>query len=207
MPESDSKAITELLTDDGVSSEDRARRLLPLMYEQLRAEANRLMAGERADHTLQPTALVHEAFVRIFGDRQVPWKNRAHFYAAAAEAMRRILIDHARAHASKRRGGGRRSVPLSMADVADSWNVEDVMSLDDAIQRLGEQDPAIAEVVRLRFFAGLTIAEAAEVLGISPATVKRRWEFGRTWLFRELSDQDRDATGTETTRSGPAQPE
>jgi RNA polymerase sigma factor (TIGR02999 family) len=168
------------------------RELLALVYEQLRAEANRLMAGERAEHTLQPTALVHEAYLKLFGPRQIPWKNRAHFYAAAAEAMRRILIDHAKARGRQRRGGGKRPIPLSLADVADSWHVEEILSLDDAVRRLGERDLALAEVVRLRFYAGLSIEETAEALGVSPATVKRRWEYGRTWLFRELTKESRD---------------
>lgn len=189
--------ITKLLNANEISDDQRARELLPLMYEQLRAEANRLMGQERSGHTLQPTALVHEAYLRIFGDRKLPWQSRAHFYAAATEAMRRILIEHARSRGRIRRGGGRRAVPLSLVDVADSWNFEEIVSLDDAVRRLGEKDPAMAEVVRLRFFAGLGIAETAEVLGISPATVKRRWEFGRTWLFRELSNKDRDDPSTE----------
>jgi RNA polymerase sigma factor (TIGR02999 family) len=181
------RALAEV--ESGLAPE---RKLLPLVYEQLRAEANRLMVGERAEHTLQPTALVHEAYLRLFGDRQIPWQNRAHFYAAAAEAMRRILIDHAKARGRQRRGGGKRPIPLSLADVADSWHVEEIMSLDDAVRRLEERDPALAEVVRLRFYAGLSIEETAAALGVSPATVKRRWEYGRTWLFRELTKESRD---------------
>lgn len=181
------RTITRLITNEAVGADERARQLLPLMYEQLRAEANRLMDGERTDHTLQPTALVHEAYLRIFGDRQVPWQNRAHFYGAATEAMRRILLDHAKARGRLRRGGGKRPVPLSLADVADSWDSEEIVSLDEAVRRLGERDPALADVVRVRFYAGLSIEEAAGALGVSPATVKRRWEYGRTWLFRELS--------------------
>lgn len=195
--------ITHLLTTEEISSEERARQLLPLMYEQLRAEANRLMVGERNDHTLQPTALVHEAYLRIFGDRKVPWQNRAHFYAAAAEAMRRVLLDHGKAKGRLRRGGGKRPAPLNLADVADSWNLEEILSLDDAICRLGERDSDLAEVVRLRFYAGLSIVDAAEALGVSSATVKRRWEYARTWLFRELSDQSSDESGTPS-QSGPS---
>ena len=161
-------------------------RLLPLVYEQLRRIAQQHMAQERGDHTLQATALVHEAYLRLVGPRRIPWKNKAHFYAAAAEAMRRILLDHAKARAREKRGGGRRRVPLSVADVAESWNFEETLSLDEALCRLGDRDPGIGEVVRLRFFTGLSIEETAEVLGISKATVKRRWEFGRTWLYREV---------------------
>lgn len=160
--------------------------LLPLVYEQLRRIAQQHMAQERGDHTLQATALVHEAYLRLVGPRRIPWKNKAHFYAAAAEAMRRILLDHAKARGRKKRGGGRRRIPLSVADVAESWNLEETLSLDDALRRLVDRDPGIGEVVRLRFFAGLSIEETAEALEVSKATVKRRWEFGRTWLYREL---------------------
>ena len=180
-------AITRLLENDAIDADERAARLLPLVYEQLHAAARILMVGERAGHTLQPTALVHEAYLRIIGDRKLPWKNRAHFYTAAAEAMRRILIDHARGRGRLRRGGDRRRVTLSVVDVADSWNLEEILSLDDALRRLEDKDRAVGEVIRLRFFVGMSIAQTAEVLGISPATVKRRWEFGRTWLFREIS--------------------
>ena len=150
------------------------------------------MASERSDHTLEATALVHEAYLRLVGERRVPWQNRAHFYAAAAQAMRRILLDHTKARGREKRGGGRRRVPLSMADIADSWNFQETLSLDEALCRLEERDPAIGEVVRLRFFAGLSVEQTAEALGVSKATVKRRWEFGRTWLFRELKQGEDD---------------
>lgn len=163
-----------------------AEDLLPLVYDQLKREAQRRMAAERPDHTLQATALVHEVYLRLVGDRKVPWRNAAHFYAAAAQAMRRILLDHAKGRARQKRGGRRQRVPLSVADVADSWNYEETLSLDEALCRLEEQRPDIGDVVRLRFLAGLSIADTARALGVSVATVKRRWEFGRTWLFREL---------------------
>ena len=187
-----SSRVTQLLRD-APEHPPAAAELLPLVYQQLRAAAQLQMASERAGHTLQPTALVHEAFLKLVGDREIPWRNRRHFYAAAAEAMRQILLDHARARGRLKRGGGDgdirgrgRRVPLSVADVADSWNLEETMILDDALRRLESQDSRIAEVIRLRFYAGLTIEQTAEALEISPATVKRRWEFGRTWLFREL---------------------
>ncbi len=166
--------------------------LLPMVYDQLRREAQRHMAGERSDHTLQATALVNEAYLRLVGDRRIPWKNRAHFYAAAAEAMRRILLDHAKARGREKRGGGRKRVPLSVADIAESWNFEETLSLDEALRRLMDRDPNIGRVVELRFFAGLSIDDTAEALGVSKATVKRRWEFGRTWLYRELTRDDDD---------------
>jgi RNA polymerase sigma factor (TIGR02999 family) len=163
-----------------------ADRLLPLVYKQLRAAAQLQMAGERPGHTLEATALVHEAFLKLVGDRDLPWQNRRHFYVAAAEAMRQVLLDHARARGRQKRGGGRGRVPLSMADVAESWNLEETVSLDEALRRLESEDGRIAEVVRLRFYAGLSIEQTADALDISPATVKRRWECGRTWLYREL---------------------
>lgn len=163
-----------------------AARLLPLVYEQLRKAAQNQMASERAGHTLQPTALVHEAFVKLIGERRVPWQSQRHFYAAAADAMRQILLDHARSRGRVKRGGAREQVPLSLVDIADSWDSDSTVSLSDAIRRLESEDNDIAEVVRLRFYAGLSIEATAEAMGISPATVKRRWELGRTWLFREL---------------------
>ena len=169
-----------------------ANELLPLVYDQLRREAQRHMAGERSDHTLQATALVHAAYLRLVGDRRIPWQNRAHFYAAAAEAMRRILLDHAKGRGREKRGGGRKRVPLSVADVAESWDFEETLSLDEALRRLKDRDPNIGRVVELRFFAGLSIDDTAEALGVSKATVKRRWEFGRTWLYRELTRDDDD---------------
>ena len=184
--------VTHLLQRAGDGDRSAVDELLPLVYDQLRRDAQLRMAGERADHTLQATALVHEAYLRLVGERRVPWQNRAHFYSAAAEAIRRILLDHAKARARQKRGGGRRRVPLSIADVAESWSFQETLSLDDALCRLGERDPAIGEVVRLRFFAGLSVEQTAEALGVSKATVKRRWEFGRTWLFRELKQGEDD---------------
>jgi RNA polymerase sigma factor (TIGR02999 family) len=177
--------------------------LLPLVYAQLRALAAERMRAERGDHTLQATALVHEAYLKLVGtERHLPWANRAHFYAAAAEAMRQILLDHAKSRGREKRGGGLRRVPLSVADVAESWNCSDTLSLDDAICRLMEQDAAVGEIVRLRFFAGLTVDETAKATGVSAATVKRRWEIGRSWLFRELTrGEDSDGASDRATES------
>ena len=192
--ESHSQAeLTQLLSDESLDDTERARRLLPLVYEQLRGLARRHMAAERSDHTLQATALVHEAYVKLVDRaRDAPWQGRAHFYAAAAEAMRRILLDHARGRLCQKRVGNRRQVSMSLADVAQSWDYQETLSLDAALSRLSEQRPSVAEVVRLRFFAGLSVEETAQTMELSPATVKRRWEFGRTWLFRELSRGDGD---------------
>ena len=183
--------ITRLMERAGTGDKTAADELLPLVYDELRRDAGGLMAAERVDHTLQPTALVHEAYLRLVGNRRIPWANRAHFYTAAAEAMRRILIDHGKAHRRLKRGREFERVPLNVADVATSWDLDQILSLDEAVRRLMDRDPEIGNVVRLRFFAGLSIQETADALGISKATVKRKWEFGRTWLFRELKRGER----------------
>jgi RNA polymerase sigma factor (TIGR02999 family) len=165
-----------------------AHELFEQIYGQLRAVAQERLHSERRGHTLQATALVHEVWLRLDGNRVVPWQNRAHFFAAAVEAMRRILLDHAKARGRVKRGGGRDRLPLSMADLAAAEDSDQIVSLDEALRRLKAEYAEIGQVVELRFYAGLSVAETAEVLGVSPATVKRRWEFGRTWLFRELGD-------------------
>ncbi len=184
------KDVTRVLEAIERGDAGAANELFPLVYDQLRREAQRRMAGERSDHTLQATALVHEVYLRLVGERRIPWHNRAHFYAAAVEAMRQILLDHAKSRAREKRGGGRKRVPLSVADVAESWNLQETLSLDETLRRLVDRDPNIGRVVELRFFTGLSIADTAKALGVSKATVKRRWEFGRTWLYRELRRDD-----------------
>jgi RNA polymerase sigma factor (TIGR02999 family) len=170
--------------DSGASGTE----LFEQIYTQLRAVAQERLHSERPGHTLQATALVHEVYLRLAGNRAVPWQNRAHFFAAAVEAMRRILLDHAKARGRVKRGGGRDRLPLSIADLAAGEDSDQIVSLDEALHRLKAEYAEIGQVVELRFYAGLSVAETAEVLGVSPATVKRRWEFGRTWLFRELGD-------------------
>jgi len=167
-----------------------ADRLLPLVYEQLRAAAQMQMAGERAGHTLQPTALVHEAFVKLVGARELPWGNRRHFYVAAAEAMRQILIDHARSRDRAKRGGGRERRRLDFRSVADLvcfGESDEIIALDEALRRLEQQRPRVAQVVQLRFYAGLDIDATAGALGVSPRTVDLDWALARAWLYRELS--------------------
>ncbi len=160
--------------------------LLPLVYDQLRALAQQRMMLERPGHTLQATALVHEAFLKLVGPREIPWAGQAHFYAAAAEAMRRILVDHARGRNRDKRGGAARRVLLNVLDLANTENSEEILALDEALSRLEQQEPDVGEVVRLRFFAGLSVDQTAESLGVSPRTVDRRWKFARAWLFRDL---------------------
>ena len=178
--------LTRLLGAAARGDAHAAQELLPLVYEQLRDLARYRMADERAGHTLQATALVHEAYLRLVGDRDVPWSGRAHFFAAAAEAMRRILIDHARAHGGAKRGNGRRRVPLNVVDLAAPDQSTEILSLDEALSRLEGVSADLAQVVRFRFYAGLSVAETAEALSVTPRTVERRWAAARAWLFREL---------------------
>lgn len=173
---------------DRISSGDAsaADDLLPMVYQQLRALAAAQMSTERVGHTLQATALVHEAFLRLAGPRKVSWQNQAHFYAAAAEAMRRILVDHARRKNRQKRDGSKQRIMLNVLDLAASENSEDILALDEALRRLETQDPEAANVVRLRFYAGLSVDQTAEALDVSPRTIDRRWKFARAWLYREL---------------------
>ena len=175
-------------SDDEASSA-AASELLPLLYDELRTLARHRMASENVGHTLCATALVHEAYLRLEkGDAR--FANRAHFFHAAAEAMRKILIEHARRRDAVKRGGGQKRVPLNVLDLAAMPDTEQILAFDDAIQRLGQEMPQAAAVVRLRFYAGLDIDETAEALGISPRTVDREWTYARAWLFRALSPAD-----------------
>jgi RNA polymerase sigma factor (TIGR02999 family) len=164
-----------------------AEELLPLVYGELRKLAAQRMARENAGQTLQATALVHEAWLRLGGDAQPEWRNRAQFFTAAAEAMRLILIDRARRKKSLRHGGGRERVPLEGLDLAASLDDEQLLGLHEALDRLAEHDAGKAQVVKLRFFAGLTNAQTAQVLGVSEPTVKRHWAYARAWLYREMN--------------------
>ena len=184
--------ITRVLAD--VRGKDRKTalsRLFPLVYRDLRRLAQAQMRNERSDHTLQTTALVHEAYLRMLGGQSPPWNDRRHFFRAAAEAMRRILIEHARARGRRKRGGDWRRVTLDSVDLAhDSTPIEDIVSFDEAISRMEERDPRMARIVRLRFFAGLSVQEIAQSLGITDRTVRREWAVARAWLYRDLSEQD-----------------
>ena len=176
--------VTDLLKQGEIE------RLLPLIYDELRRIAARKMAEERADHTLQATALVNEAYLKLVGDREVRFENRAHFFAQAAEAMRRLLVDHARRKGRVRHGGDRQRVTLGAIDPIPSDDPEEILALDEALRRLEEQDARVGQVVKLRFFAGLDIEETAAALGISARTVKREWTFARAWLFRALDGDE-----------------
>ena len=189
--------VTWLLGQAGGGDVQAAAELLPLVYDELRNLARHRMDRERPDHTLDATSLVHEAYLRLAGrpgggsdSPGAAWANRAHFFHAAAEAMRRILVEHARAKAGPVRGGGRRRVPLDVTDLKDLAardDPEQILALDEAVSRLEGQDPDAAAVVRLRFYAGLSVDETARAVGTSPRTVKREWAFARAYLLRVLS--------------------
>jgi len=181
--------VTALLGEWSRGSRTALTGLLPVVYAELRRVAARQLRNERADHTLQPTALVHEVYMRLVGQRQVDWHDRAHFYGVAAQVMRRILIDHARRHGASKRGDGVCSVPIDEArDVAASREIP-FLALDYSLDRLEKIDPQLAKIVELRVFGGLTIEEAASVLTVSPSTAKRDWRAAKAWLTRDLASE------------------
>jgi RNA polymerase sigma factor (TIGR02999 family) len=178
--------VTEILNALGAGDNGAADRLFEVVYGELRDIARSLMAGERRDHTLQPTAIVHEAYMRLVGPQATRWENRAHFFSAAAEAMRRVLIDHARRKLTLKRGGDQRRVEL--ADMAaPDLPLAELLAVDQAIDKLEKLDPAMANVVKLRYFAGLSVEETAEVTEMSTRSVNRAWTGARAWLRRELT--------------------
>lgn len=181
-----SSQVTELLVRWRGGDRDALDALMPLVYRELRRLANHYLQRERPDHTLQSTALVNEAYVRLAGQNAPQWQNRAHFFGVAAQLMRQILVDYARSHRAEKRGG--RACKLTLSDAAEHAQPMDVdiAALDDALKSLAEIDPQQCRVVELKFFAGLSNEDASEVLGISSSTVKRDWITARAWLFREL---------------------
>jgi len=182
--------VTELLVQWSNGDEAALERLMPLVYEECRRIATRQMRGEREEHTLTPTALVNELYLRLVDQRRTTWSNRAQFFGIAAQLMRRVLVDHARARLAEKRAGGRIVVSLEAAeDVTSSSPLADVLAIDDALIRLGRIDHDQQRIVELRFFAGLTVEETAHVLERSPRTVKREWQLAKAWLFRELSEK------------------
>jgi RNA polymerase sigma-70 factor, ECF subfamily len=182
------QSVTGLLQAWASGDQAALDELLPLVYDDLRRQARRYMRAQPAGHTLQTTALVHEAYLRLVGQSSVEWKGRAHFFGVAAKAMRSILVDHARARGAAKRGGSARTITLDEARaIAGPQASVDVLALDEALGRLAELDSRKSQLVELRYFGGLGIEEAAAVLGVSPATVKREWTTARAWLRRELS--------------------
>ncbi len=178
--------ITRLLVEIRQGNRAAESKLMPLVYQELRKLARRYMRLERRDHTLQATALVHEAYVRLVDQREVSWQNRAHFLAVAAQIMRRILVDHARAHQAAKRGGTERRISLDTM-VFTEEKATDILVLDEALTRLSERDRRQCRIVELRFFGGLTEEEAAEALGISVRTAKRDWRIAKAWLYHQVS--------------------
>ncbi|MCH8880790.1 MAG: sigma-70 family RNA polymerase sigma factor [Planctomycetes bacterium] len=185
--------VTRILAAIEHGDADAANELLPLVYDQLKREAQRRMAGERSDHTLQATALVHEAYLRLLGNEKIPWQNRAHFFAAAAEAMRRILIDHARRKKAARHGGERERVELHDSFLGSEEDNVDLEALSIALDRLHSEDPQKATLVKLRYFVGMTIPQTAEALGVSHATVERWWTYSRLRLFQWIRSSAGDS--------------
>jgi RNA polymerase sigma factor (TIGR02999 family) len=184
----DNAQITQLLIAWSDGRREALDDLMPIVYADLRRVAAGYMRREAAGHALQPTALVHEAYVRLVDQKQVKWRNRAHFFGVAAVLMRRILVDHARRRRAEKRGGDWERVTLAGDEVAADTHKEiDVLALDEALERLAEFDPQQARIVELRYFGGLTIEETAEIVGISAATVVREWTIAKAWLRADLS--------------------
>jgi RNA polymerase sigma factor (TIGR02999 family) len=181
--------VTQILGAIQQGDPKAAGELLPLVYQELRRLAAFRMANESPGQTLQPTALVHEAWLRLVGNENQHWNGRAHFFGAAAEAMRRILIEKARRRSAQRHGGGLERVDVSMLDLAATHSDEQLFAVNEALDKLAAQNPGKAELVKLRYFVGMTIAEAADALGISEPTARRQWAFARAWLYREIKTQ------------------
>lgn len=186
MGEVESHRVTGLLVAWSQGDEKALEQLMPLVYDELRRLARAYMRRERPGHTLQSTALVHEAFMRLV-DQNVQWNSRAHFFGIAAQMMRRILVDHAKAQAAAKRGAGAQCIELDERLVAASEKEVDILALDEALDRLAQIDPQRSRIVEMRFFGGLSYDETALVLGVSPATVQRQWSGARAWLYHELA--------------------
>jgi RNA polymerase sigma-70 factor (ECF subfamily) len=186
--------VTGLLARWSQGDTRALEQLLPLIYTECERIAVRQLRRERADHSLDPTALVHEMYLRVVDQRRATWENRVQFFGVAAQVMRRILVDHARARRTDKRGAGSVFVSLGAAanapdaNAPDATGVADVLAIDEALERLAVHDPGQVRIVELRFFAGLTVEETAEVMGRSPSTVKREWRLARAWLYRELRE-------------------
>lgn len=180
-------SVTSILERIAAGEEGLADELYPIVYAELKRLAGSRMAGERGGRTLSPTALVHETYLRLVGNGNQSWENRRHFFGAAAEAMRRILVEHARHHSRLKRGGDRRRTTLDEAVAIASSRSTDLLALDEALSRLEQRDQSMAAVVKLRYFVGLTLPETARALELSPRTVDRQWKAAKAWLYRELN--------------------
>lgn len=178
--------VTRLLLEWSDGETDALERLMPLVIEDLRTQARRYLDREAVEHTLQPTALVNELYLKLRGSHTVNWQNRKHFFGFAAQAMRRILVDHARARKTTKRGDGIRPVPLEQAINVEDSRGDDIIALDEALDELAEMDPRQAHIVELRFYVGLNVEEVAEILEVSPATVKREWKSAKLFLYGRM---------------------
>ena len=182
-----SRSVTQLLQEWQAGDRQALDRLTPLVYEELRRQASHYLRHERPGHTLQTTALVHEAYLRLVDAQDVQWQDRAHFFAVAANLMRRILVEHARKKGADKRGGSAIRLELDEAMLVAGAPDVDLLAVDEALEKLAAFDPQQAQIVEVRFFSGLSVEETAEVLGVSPRTVKRDWSVARAWLRREIS--------------------
>jgi RNA polymerase sigma-70 factor (ECF subfamily) len=188
MTEEPTNEITQMLIELTDGNQEVVNQILPRIYDELRKLAGSYLRRERSDHTLQPTALVHEAYMKLIDQRQVRWQNRAHFFGIAAQVMRRILMDHARKHKAEKRGGEADKLPLEDEILVVATNRSDqLMALDEALNSLAEMDPQKAKIVELRYFGGLSIEETAEVMGVSVPTINRQWRTAKAWLYGQLS--------------------
>src|ERR1700752_799467 len=187
MTEAQTHIVTQLLSDWRNGDQAALDKLVPIVEQELRRLAHHYMRRERAGHTLQTTALVNEAFVRLVNRKSIHWQNQAHFFGIAAQLMRTILVDHARSHACAKRGGGADKLELNEALVVSQHKASEVIALDEALNELELIDPQQSRIVELRFFGGLTVEEAAEVLHVSPATIKREWSTAKAWIYRSLA--------------------
>ena len=182
-----SQPITALLAQLREGNKEAEAQLIPLVYQELHRLARHYMRGERGDHTLQTSALVNEAYMRLAGEHGIDWKNRAHFFGVSAQIMRRILVDHARTRDAQKRGGSARKISLENAFVYNDEQSWQVVALHEALNKLAQWDERQCRIVELRFFTGLSVEETAEALGLSPTTVKREFQLARAWLYGELS--------------------
>ncbi len=194
MPTPSPQEVTQLLADWGKGDRSALDKLLPLVHSELRRIAQRQMSQERPGHTLQATALVNEAYLKLAGQQGFDWQNRAHFFAVCAQVMRHILIDHARAHARDKRGGGAVKVSLNDALVVVEDQNAHFIALDEALRVLESLDPQKGKIVELRYFGGLSVEETAEVMNISPRTVRREWQRAKAWLYRMMTEGIEDET-------------
>jgi len=193
-PSSAQQEVTRLLSDWSGGDERALEELIPLVEPELRRLAHYYMSGERGGHTLQTTAVLNEAYLRLIDNTKPLWQNRNHFVAVAAQSMRQIMVDHAREHRSLKRGGGALKVTFDEAALVSDARSEELLAMDEALKRLSQQDPTKSRIVELRYFGGLTVRQTAEVLKLAPRTVEREWTLAKAWLYRALRGEEPDAS-------------